>query len=322
MYALHDYARMIADERRVAAYVRALEASVRPGSVVVDIGTGTGFFAIVACRLGARRVYAIDTNPAIEVARELVTENRCADRIELIQDDALRVTLPEQADVVVSDLRGPTPLAPGHLAVTQHARETFLAPGGHLIPREDRLRVAVVSSRKRYEQALGPAEAAHATMHAMRARLANDSHKDRTRSIQASDLATPGATWAVLDYARVRPEPVRGKVEWAVDRETMGHGLVLWFETTLVDGVAFSTEPGLDGVYPQLFLPWPEATTLRPRDRLAIDLCGQAEGEPWGWTTTLTDSNGDVRAAFKQSSFLGAVVKPQPWAQLGSPGAS
>jgi len=322
MYALHDYARMIADERRVAAYVRALEASVRPGSVVVDIGTGTGFFAVVACRLGARRVYAIDTNPVIEVARELAEENRCADRIELIQDDALRVTLPEHADVVVSDLRGPTPLAPGHLAVMQHARETFLAPGGTLIPREDRLRVAVVSSRKRYDAALGPAEAAHATMRTMRARLANETHKDRTRSIQLSDLATPGATWAVLDYARVQPEPVRGKVEWTMDRETVGHGLVLWFETALVDGVEFSTEPGLDGVYPQLFLPWPEATTLQPGDRVAVDLCGQAEGEPWGWNTTLTDSHGAVRAAFKQSSFLGAVVKPQPRAKPAGRGAS
>jgi hypothetical protein len=156
----------------------------------------------------------------------------------------------------------------------------------------------------------------------MRARLANETHKDRTRSIQPSDLATPGATWAVLDYARVRPEPVRGKVEWAIDRETMGHGLVLWFETTLIDGVEFSTEPGLDGVYPQLFLPWPEATTLRPGDSVAIDLCGQAEGEPWGWNTTLTDSHGAVRAAFKQSSFLGAVVRPQPLAQLAGRGAS
>jgi protein arginine N-methyltransferase 1 len=322
MYALHDYARMIADEQRVAAYVRALEASVRPGSVVVDIGTGTGFFAIVACRLGARRVYAIDTNPVIEVARELAEENRCADRIELIQDDALRVTLRERADVVVSDLRGPTPLAPAHLVVTQHARETFLAPGGVLIPREDRLRVAVVSSRKRYEQALGPAEAANTTMRAARARLANETHKDRTRSIQPSDLATPGATWAVLDYSHARCEPVRGKVEWTMDRETEGHGLVLWFETTLVDGVDFSTEPGLDAVYPQLFLPWPEATRLRRDDRVAIDLCGQAEGEPWGWNTTLADSNGAVRAAFKQSSFLGAVVKPQPPAQLESRGTS
>jgi protein arginine N-methyltransferase 1 len=322
MYALHDYARMIADERRVAAYVRALEASVRPGSVVVDIGTGTGFFAIVACRLGARRVYAIDTNPAIEVARELAEENRCADRIELIQDDALRVTLRERADVVIADLRGPMPLAPAHLAVMQHAHESFLAPGGTLIPREDRLRVAVVSSRKRYEQALGPAEAAHTTMRAMRAHLANETHKDRTRSIQPSDLATPGATWAVLDYARIRPEPVRGKVEWAMDRETVGHGVVLWFETTLVDGVEFSTEPGLDGVYPQLFLPWPDATTLRPGDRVAVDLCGQAEGEPWGWNTRVADSHDGVRAAFKQSSFLGAVVRPQPWARLAGRGAS
>ena len=45
---------MISDPIRTEAYVRALRDAIRPGATVVEIGTGVGYFAIVACRAGCR----------------------------------------------------------------------------------------------------------------------------------------------------------------------------------------------------------------------------------------------------------------------------
>mgnify|MGYP001184895145 CR=1 FL=1 len=73
---------MIADRVRMDAYVRALRQAVVPGSVVIDIGTGTGIFAMLACQFGARRVYAIEPDDAIQVAREIAAANGFADRID------------------------------------------------------------------------------------------------------------------------------------------------------------------------------------------------------------------------------------------------
>ncbi|NEO26246.1 MAG: SAM-dependent methyltransferase, partial [Kamptonema sp. SIO4C4] len=39
---------MIADQIRMDAYVTALRQTVKPGSVVVDLGTGTGICAFLA----------------------------------------------------------------------------------------------------------------------------------------------------------------------------------------------------------------------------------------------------------------------------------
>ncbi len=62
---------MVADRHRTGAYVEALRRAVRPGSFVLDIGAGCGVFSLVACRLGARRVVAVEPDDVILVAREI-----------------------------------------------------------------------------------------------------------------------------------------------------------------------------------------------------------------------------------------------------------
>src|SRR4030081_2694886 len=96
-YSLRNYGGMIGDRVRVEAYSRALRSVIRPGSVVVDIGTGPGIFAVLACQLGARRVFAIEANPVIQVAREIAVANHCADKIEFFEDISTNVKLPALA---------------------------------------------------------------------------------------------------------------------------------------------------------------------------------------------------------------------------------
>src|SRR5204862_7848061 len=103
IFTVAAYGQMISDAVRMDSYARALRHAVKPGAVVVDIGTGTGIFALLACRLGARRVYAIEPGDAIQVAREIAAANGCGDRIEFIQALSTDATLPERADVIVSD---------------------------------------------------------------------------------------------------------------------------------------------------------------------------------------------------------------------------
>src|SRR5258708_641008 len=135
MYSLAGYGHMIEDQVRLDAYARAIRKTVRPGSVVLEIGSGPGIFAVLACQLGASRVYAIESDPIIQVAREIAAANGCADRIEFIEDLSTRVTLPVQADVIISDLRGVLPFFQSHLPSIADARRRFLAPGGTLIPK-------------------------------------------------------------------------------------------------------------------------------------------------------------------------------------------
>ncbi len=69
------------DQASQELFQRAIDESVRPGDTVLDLGTGTGIHTLFACRAGASRVYAVDADDVIHLAREVVRKNRCDDRV-------------------------------------------------------------------------------------------------------------------------------------------------------------------------------------------------------------------------------------------------
>ena len=105
MCSIAGYGQMIADEGRMRAYSRALQAAISRDSIVLDIGAGTGILSLLACQYGARKVYAVEPSSAIGVAQQAAHANGFADRIECIQALSTEIILREKADVIVSGLR-------------------------------------------------------------------------------------------------------------------------------------------------------------------------------------------------------------------------
>ncbi len=104
----------------------ALEA--RPGSPVLDIGTGTGILAVAAIKLGAAGVRAIDVDPdAVAAARKNADANGCGDDITVDCRGPEELPTGARWPVVVANL-----LAHSHLALAAlYAR--LLEGGGRLI---------------------------------------------------------------------------------------------------------------------------------------------------------------------------------------------
>jgi protein arginine N-methyltransferase 1 len=129
-----EHARMLHDDRRTGDYIAALAAAVRPGDVVLDIGTGSGVLAVAAARAGARRVYAVEASDIAEVAGRVFAANGVTDRVTLVPGWSREIELPEPADLLVAELIGNEPLEEEILETTLDARRRLLKPGARLIP--------------------------------------------------------------------------------------------------------------------------------------------------------------------------------------------
>jgi protein arginine N-methyltransferase 1 len=312
MYSLSAYGSMIAHRARSEAYASALRAATRKGSVVVEIGTGPGVFAVLACQLGAGRVFAIEPSEIIQVAREVAAANGCAGKIEFFEGVSNRVTLPQRADVIVSDLRGVLPLFQRHIPDIVDARRRFLAPGGALIPRKDTVWAAVVDVPKSYGDVVDPWDKNPFGQDLSPAlRLAvNNIQKVR---VSPSQLLTAHRLWATLDYASIANPDVRGNLEWTVERTGTGHGIVVWFDADLADGAGFSNAPGSpEGIYDSLFFPWPQPVLLASGQIICIGLEAKLVEEDyiWRWTTRIQSPGGSSASPiqFEQSELSGAVL--------------
>lgn len=303
-YDLGGYGGMIADAGRMDAYAAAIARAVRPGSVVADIGAGTGVLSLLACRAGARRVYAIEPADAIHTAREIARENGMADRVEFIQDVSTEIHLPERADVVVSDLRGALPLFQRHVATIADARARLLAPGGVLIPRADTLLAAPVEADEAYGRIVDPWDERHGLrMTAARRMAVNGWGKAH---LPADALLAEPHPWAVLDYRTITDPDVTASLEWTVARAGTAHGLAVWFRAELAEGIGYSTGPGDPRtVYGTPFVPFAEPVDVRPGDRIHVDLRARLVGDDyaWTWDTRIGRAAGDD-IEFRQSTLL------------------
>lgn len=105
-----------------------VEATVRPGATVFDVGTGSGILALAAVGLGARSVLAVDVDPiAVDTARANVAANGLSERIRVEAGSADTASSQATFDLVVANI-----IARVILEIAPELRRR-LAPGGTLI---------------------------------------------------------------------------------------------------------------------------------------------------------------------------------------------
>ncbi|MEV6522402.1 50S ribosomal protein L11 methyltransferase [Longispora sp. NPDC051575] len=268
---------MLNDLERSEAYSVALERRVRPGSLVLDIGSGTGLLALMAARAGAGQVVTCEANPLLaQIARGIIARAGMSHRITVVPkfstDLVVGVDLPRRADLIVSEIVDCGLVGEGLLPTVAHARDVLLAPGGDLLPARCVLHGTVVSSPALY--GLNHVE----SVAGFDIRLLNLVASRRHVPVRAWDrpfhqLTAPSALLA-LELLDGKPDDPTATVELTADLDGPAHGLLVWFEMDLGSGVTITNAPdNRSSHWEQAFVPFPSPVRVTAGDQLSVTLC-------------------------------------------------
>lgn len=250
---LSEHEEMLNDSVRVAAYHEAIHRTVRPGDVVLDLGTGSGLLAFIASRAGASRVYAVEHSDFIEVAREIARANEITN-IEFVQANSREFRAPEPVDVVVHEQMGDELFNENMVENVVDVRDRVLRPGGRILPARFRLFVEPVTFceemrvRKFWNTDLPDGIDVSGLERSPVAARFDTGRTDQLWVRPGSVEATVGAPSPLLEVdlhtiARLDDLPHDHVVERQARTDAIVDGLCVWFDTIFDDAHAMTTSP-------------------------------------------------------------------------------
>ena len=240
LYGYEDvatHADMLLDGRRMKAFSEAIARTVRPGDVVVDVGSGTGILALLAAKAGARAVYAIERGPMAKLIERAAEKNGFADVIRVFRGDARAISLPEKPSVLVSEMISSFGLEEDYLGLLGTVRAQC-TDDVRIIPQDMEIRLALAdlpavrNELDVIEQGLG-------------VRLDDLAEALRARPglawVRSPSLVSTAVATQRFSVGSDVPRVVGGTV--TALRDGSADAIVGWFESTLIDGVTLSSSP-------------------------------------------------------------------------------
>src|SRR5262245_26625636 len=304
---------ILGDAIRNERLLSALKRAIVPGeTTVADLGSGTGYLAFAARKLGAKRCWLYETSDLLELSREIAKANRI-DGCTFVRAHSREVADPPRVDLVISETLGNLALEEGALETLQDARR-FLKPGGTSIPQKLRQLVApVVASRLHESLDVWPRIAGGLDFAAARRVAANNAY---VRTMEPGDLLggeRARQVWGELDVRKKNGSVRRAALEWPLARATRLFGFALWWECELIEGardLTLSTAPDAPRTHwEQIWLPPPgEPLDAKAGETLRLEL--ECDTRPsvkinLKWKTALLDRAGKARITESQDMRKG-----------------
>lgn len=243
----HWYFSTLRDEGRHAIYDRALRRALASGGRVLEIGAGTGLFAMMAARAGAAEVITCERRAAVaHAARAVIAGNGLEGRVKVVGKPSTELELGTDmagpADVLLWDNLANDMMGAGALPALEDAMRRLVKPGGQVIPARCAIMAALAEDRELDRRVLGDVEGFDLSPFND---LAQPAYTHRTAS-DAVALRSSAATLFDFDFRSGGPYSA-GRASANV-AGSGGHvnGVVQWLRFGVDDREEYRPEPGVE----------------------------------------------------------------------------
>jgi len=148
-WSIEFHRKLLNDSIRNNAFQSALKSLIKPKkSVVVDIGSGTGYLSFLAIKNKAAKCYAYEMDEKIsKLSDQLARKNSFYPKLKITCTHSSLVKNPPKADIVISESLGSFCLEEGIIENMEDAKR-FLEKEGKLMPCQlDHFVVPVISEK-------------------------------------------------------------------------------------------------------------------------------------------------------------------------------
>jgi len=239
---IKEHILMVNDMARSRAYYDAMKLKIRPGDVVLEIGTGAGLLSCVAVRLGARHVYTVEQSPVLHrVAEKVFAANGVEDKVTLIKGHSRDVrslgVVQEPVDVFVTETIGTQGLDEGIAPIFDHVKD-MLSPTARVIPESVRFKHCLVNLSGIREQLQIMQPVWGVNLQALNAELRSNNFRWMQPIESWREVSTTARTpeIAMLDF---RHERSTHQLE--IIRENVCDGMLCWAEFRLGEDIYLET---------------------------------------------------------------------------------
>ncbi|WP_158827650.1 hypothetical protein [Streptomyces sp. NRRL S-118] len=269
---------MMNDQERNHAYRQAIETAVRPGDLVLDIGTGAGVTALLAARAGGQ-VFTCESNlHTAFLADRVISANGYGDRITLIPRSSTELVvgrdLPGKPDVVTAEIFDCGLIGESALHALEHAHRELISSTTRLVPSGGRLWAQLVES-----------ESLHGLNHVdvvegfdLRPFNVASTRGYFPRRIDCHPHTVLAPAFRLFDFTFGEPPvPRTRQLTVPVTRDGIAHAAVMWFELDLGNGITVSNHGAGSCHWEQAVQTFPAPVTTKAGAAVRItarhDLC-------------------------------------------------
>ncbi|TFG07974.1 methyltransferase domain-containing protein [Candidatus Thorarchaeota archaeon] len=230
---------LLSHKRRIEKFRTVIHQVVDNGSVVVDLGCGSGVLGMLAAKAGAKKVTCVDINPeAIEYARRTARKNNLEDRMDFIAGDFRDMMLGDRADVVICEMLSSFMLVEQQIPASVHARKHLLKSDGILLP--SRVRIYLV-----------PVECEGVWSRFSQSGIEFEPVPQTVEKGMARDLADLALVSELTFNTENEPKTIDESLDFNVCSDGNLHGFVGMFEADLGQKIKLRMEDG----WRELFMP-------------------------------------------------------------------